>query len=134
MQTFDKAILQAYKAEVAKELDDILSYWINHTFDKQNGGFVGQINELNIADFNAPKGAVLNGRILWSFSEAYLQTKNQQYFYLATTAFTYIKNNFVDKTYGGVFWSLQANATPLETKKQIYALAFAMYGCVAYYK
>ena len=34
--------------------------------------------------------------------------------------------------YGGVYWSLDAQGQPLDTKKQYYAIAFAIYGLAEY--
>ena len=133
MEQAIKNLLKGYKKEMNAELDAILSYWSKNTFDTINGGFAGRIDENNIVDNNAPKGSVLNSRILWTFSAAYTITKNKQHLHLARIAYNYISNNFVDKEYGGVYWSLNANGKPLDTKKQIYALAFAIYGCSAYY-
>ena len=36
--------------------------------------------------------------------------------------------NFYDPEYGGTYWSLNPDGSPLDTKKQIYAIAFTIYG------
>src|SRR5688572_1990934 len=128
------ADLHQFEQEVTNELNDILSYWMKNTFDVKNGGFVGRIDEKNVAIPGAPKGAVLNSRILWSFSAAYGVTKNPEHLHLARLAFNYLQAHFIDKTFGGVFWTVDAQGKALDTKKQVYALAFAMYGCAAYHE
>lgn len=133
----DRAITQklvAYRNEMQKELDAILSYWINNTHDSINGGFAGRIDENNIPDLQAPKGAVLNSRILWAFASAYKITGNSKHLHLARITFDYILRRFVDKENGGVYWTVTATGKPLDTKKQIYAQAFAIYACCAYYE
>lgn len=130
----DKKLLQNYYNEVRAELDAILGYWMKHTYDTMNGGFIGRINEDNIPFANAPKGAVLNARILWAFSEAYKVTKDPDHLHLARIAFNYLSVAFIDKEHGGLYWTVNANGQPLDTKKQIYALAFAIYGCSAFYE
>lgn len=127
-------ILAQYCSEVEKELNGILNYWMRNTHDTVNGGFIGRIDENNIPQNNAPKGAVLNARILWAFSAAYKITGDPQHLHLARIAFNYLTSHFIDKEYGGVYWSIYANGQPLDTKKQIYALAFAIYGCSAYFE
>ena len=67
------------KEELEKELVNILDYWMQHAVDEQCGGFYGKIDNDNRVDTNAPKGLVLNARILWSFSAAYNYTKKEQY-------------------------------------------------------
>lgn len=128
-----KEQLAAYKKDMEIELRQILSYWMNHTIDKEHGGFYGKINHDNIAIPGAPKGAVLNARILWAFAAAYRQTKYQPYVEIADRAFQYILNNFMDHENGGVYWSVDDKGRPLDTKKQVYALAFALYGFSEYY-
>ncbi len=127
-------LLIGYQTEATQELAAILAYWMENTKDVLNGGFVGKIDEHNVPDAQAPKGSVLNSRILWAFSAAYKLTGNPAHFEMAVIAFNYIKEFFMDKDYGGVYWSVTSSGQPLDTKKQIYALAFAVYGCSAYYE
>jgi mannobiose 2-epimerase len=106
---------------------------MDHAPDKINGGFAGCISNENIVDTNAPKGAVLNGRILWAFSAAFNKFNDVAYLQTATLAFEYIRQYFFDKQYGGVFWTLDAKGNMLDPKKQIYAQAFCLYGLSEYY-
>jgi cellobiose epimerase len=129
-----EATLNNYRSEMKEELNEILSYWIMNTHDAVNGGFLGRIDENNVKHPDAPKGAVLNSRILWAFASAYELTRDPEHLHLARIAFNYLLNHFVDKDFGGVYWSVTATGQPLDTKKQIYALAFAIYGCCAYYQ
>jgi cellobiose epimerase len=125
--------LEEFRAELQDELSSILSYWQQNTVDTEFDGFYGKINNENIVDRHAPKGSVLNSRILWSYSAAYNFTGNQEYLELAQRAFGYFGDHFIDKKYGGVFWSVDYKGNPLDTKKQIYALAFAIYGFSEFY-
>jgi cellobiose epimerase len=128
-----KNVVDIYKAELNVELNEILNYWVNNTVDTEHGGFVGAIDENNNVIPNAPKSAILYSRLLWAFSSAYSITKQPTHLQFATMAFEYLQANFIDKKQGGIFWMLNANATVLENKKQVYALAFALYGLSAYY-
>lgn len=116
-----------------KELRDILWYWMTRTVDDTNGGFVGRIDDKENLHPAAPKGSVLNSRILWSFSAAYNLTKREGYLLCAERAFRYLLNHFIDKEYGGVYWTVDEKGEPLDTKKQIYALSFAVYGLSEYF-
>jgi len=117
-----------------RELDSILNYWITYTIDHKNGGFYGKIDHENKVYPEAPKGSVLNARILWSFSAAYNQNPKQEYLDIATRSFDYIRNYLVDPVYGGVYWTVDFKGNPLDTKKQIYALSFTIYGLAEYYR
>jgi len=127
-------ILKKYKSELEQELKEILNYWINNTIDEINGGFVGKIDHSGKVYNDAPKGAVLNSRILWTFSAAYNLTREPVYLNIAARAFQYIQDYIVDKEYGGVYWTVDHKGRPLETEKEIYALSFAVYGLSEYFK
>ncbi|QNE42413.1 N-acyl-D-glucosamine 2-epimerase (plasmid) [Hymenobacter sp. NBH84] len=116
-----------------RELSAILSYWSTHTLDEEYGGFQGKIDSDNRVVPHAPKGSVLNARILWTFSAAYNATHHADYLPLATRAFNYIVQYLIDPEHGGVYWTVDYRGQPLDTKKQIYALAFALYGVSEYY-
>ncbi len=125
--------LKKLKSELETELDSILKYWSNNTVDKQNGGFIGQIDFNDHIVANSEKGSVLNARILWTFSASYQTTKNENHKKLAERAFEFLSEHFYDKQFGGLFWSINDDKTPKDTKNQIYALAFAIYGLSEYY-
>jgi len=125
--------LKQLKTELSDELDSILKYWSKHTLDNENGGFVGQIDYNDHIIANTEKGSVLNARILWSFSAGYKATQNENHKKIAKRAFEFLSDSFYDTEFGGLFWSINAEATPKDTKNQIYALAFAIYGLSEYY-
>ena len=119
--------------EISNELTSILNYWSENAVDEKNGGFLGQIDFEETKHPDAEKGAVLHARILWTFAAAFKKTKDQKHYSLAERTFHYIRSNFYDKEYGGIFWSLHSDGTPKDTKNQIYALAFVIYGLTEFY-
>ncbi len=125
--------LNAYALALKTELQNILNYWMEFTPDKVNGGFVGKIDHDNRVDLLAPKGSVLNARILWSFSAAYNLNPLDEYLDTADRAYRYIADHFLDHDYGGVYWTVDAEGTPLDTKKQVYAVAFTIYAFSEYF-
>lgn len=111
---------------------NILPYWMNRVVDHAHGGFMGRVDGHDMPHPEAEKGAVLNARILWAFSAAYRVLGKQEYLDMATRAKDYLLNYFIDKEWGGVYWSLTAEGLPLDTKKQTYAVGFAIYGLSEY--
>ena len=111
---------------------NILSFWQERMVDYQQGGFYGRIDGYNVLHPDAEKGAVLNARILWTFAAAARVLNNTPYRILAARAYDYLMQWFMDREQGGVYWSLNADGTPLDTKKQTYAIAFAIYGLAEY--
>ena len=123
------------KAEVTEVLTtNILPYWINKMVDTTYGGFYGRIDGTEVCRPDAEKGAILHARMLWTFSAAYRLLKKEEYLDMATRAKRYMIDSFYDKTYGGIYWSLTHQGDPLDTKKQIYAIGFAIYGLSEYYR
>jgi cellobiose epimerase len=127
-------LLRVYKDEMNNELSVILRYWQEYTIDEKEGGFFGAVNNLNVPDTLAPKGLVLNSRILWAFSAAYNEKREPSFLETATRAFSYITGHFIDSEFGGAYWSVDHKGDMLDTKKQIYGLAFCLYGMSEYYK
>lgn len=116
------------------ELERIMDFWISNTVDKKNGGFYGAIDAFGKINKNANKGAILNGRILWSFSAAYNYNLKPIYLEMAHRAFEYFSNTFIDTKNGGVFWEVDFAGKPVNTRKQAYAQGFALYGLSEYYR
>ena len=107
---------------------------MNRMVDPENGGFYGRITGLEELVSDAPKGAILNARILWTFSSAYRLMGKPEYLDMATRAKRYIIDHFYDRDFGGIYWSLDAEGQPLDMKKQIYAIGFAIYGLSEYHR
>ena len=122
------------KSTFKQELDQILDYWLSKSPDDENGGFFGDLDNNGLPVPGTVKGSVLNARILWSFSAAYKLNPDNRYLIMARRAYAYITSYFVDSVYGGVYWSVTAEGKPADEKKQIYALAFTIYGLAAYYE
>lgn len=124
----------ALKLQVKDELtQNILPFWLDKMTD-QRSGFYGQINGNNQLIESADKGGILNARILWTFSSAYLHLKNPLYLAAANRAQEYILSHFFDNEWGGTYWSVTADGNPAETKKQIYAQAFFIYALCEHYR
>ena len=115
-----------------RELTNILTYWEKYTVDTEEGGFYGRLTEDDQVVAGAVKGSVLNARILWSFSAAYHLTGVPRYRELAERCLRYIKDYFMDPEFGGVYWSVSSKGLTMDTKKQVYALAFTIYAPPAY--
>jgi mannobiose 2-epimerase len=127
--------LNNLKEELTLHLrEKILPFWMNRMVDNENGGFYGWADNNGKIIKNAGKGAVMNTRILWTFSEAYRMFRDKKYLEMAERSFQYMIDHFIDKKYGGIYWMLDYQGIPEQSKKQIYAEAFAIYSFSEYYK
>lgn len=126
--------LQSLKQAHANEAHRILSWWRNHSIDEKYGGFYGEINQNNTVTPRADKGGILNARILWAYSAAYQFTKDDKDKSIAIRAYHYIRDHFYDSAHGGTFWSLDCTGKIINDRKQIYSIAFTIYGLSEYFK
>jgi mannobiose 2-epimerase len=126
--------VQDLRQKVESELlSDILPFWLMYTIDNEFGGFRGQIaNDLTIDPF-ADKGLILNARILWTFPKAFSVYGDPVYLATAQRAYEYLDRFFWDHEYGGVYWMLDCQGRPTDTKKRIYGQAFTVYALAEYF-
>ncbi len=129
----DSACLEELRSQLREELtQNILPFWMERMPDQEQGGFYGRIDGHGICHPEAEKGTILCARILWTFSAAYRLLHEVRYLAIADRAKEYLLNRFIDPDYGGVYWSLKPDGTPSNTKKQVYASGFAIYGLSEY--
>ncbi len=124
-----------FQEELRAELmGNILPFWMEEMTDATHGGFFGRRTGTGVLDSDAPKGAILNARILWAFSSAALHLKEERYRVYAERAKDYIFQHFFDEEFGGTYWLLNADGSPSDNKKQIYSQAFFIYALVEYHR
>ena len=121
------------RAEIETELlHHIIPFWAGLR-DEQNGGYVGLVDYDLIRHPEADKGCILNSRILWFFSEAYLLLRDEALLDHARHAYAMLKR-MTDEKNGGVFWSLHADGSVADATKHTYNQAFAVYALSAYFR
>lgn len=122
-----------WRGALERELKvNILEFWMRHSLDITNGGFVGAISrELQIVP-EADKGLVLNARLLWTFACAYRTYGELAYLAMAERAYDTLQEVFRDREYDGLYWTVDASGKPVKTKKQIYGQAFVIYALAEY--
>lgn len=121
-------------SEVKKHLtDDIIPFWKNLR-DDEFGGYYGYMGYDLVLDKKAVKGCILNSRILWFFSNAYTLLKDETLLDEARHAYEFMTKYCVDKTNGGIFWSMKYDGQVEEDIKHTYNQAFAIYALSSYYE
>jgi cellobiose epimerase len=120
-----------FKSEL---IDDILSYWIKYSIEKDGEGFYGAADIEGNPVLTANKSCVLNARILWTFSEAAIRFPDKEYDMMADRAFSFIEKYFADKQSGGYFMELNPDNTVASDIKHTYAQAFVIYALCKYYE
>jgi len=114
--------------------ENILPFWIEKCFDKDNNRFYGAVDNFGNPIRDARISLILYTRILWAFSYLYKIYKEDKYQNLADTAYNYLVGNFIDREYGGVYWMLDKYDRPNVEAKKIYGHAFLIYALSEYYE
>jgi mannobiose 2-epimerase len=130
----DHTLLQSYHDELQVELEEIMTFWATKTLDTRHGGFIGKMDNQGQVDYSAPKGLVLNARILWSFSAAYAKTQQPKYLAVAKRAYETLTEQFYDEQYNGYYWSISPDGREANTRKQVYGQAFVLYALAEYHR
>ncbi len=119
--------------EIEKHLrEKLIPFW-EKLADWQYGGFYGYMGYDLKVNQQAEKGVILNSRILWFFSNAFLTLGDPDLLKYADHAFVFLRDFCVDGKYGGVYWSLTYDGKPLDETKHTYNQAFAVYALSSYY-
>ena len=132
-KTDDFKRIEEFKNEVAADLTgNLLPWWSKMTVDYDNGGFYGRVNMRDSVFIESDKAGIMNARILWTYSAAYRITKDTSYLRLATRAKNYCLEYFIDKEFGGAYYTLDYKGEPKNTVKHVYTNSFFIYAFSEY--
>jgi mannobiose 2-epimerase len=127
--------IQQFSGAIRRELENnLVPFWLEKVIDTEYGGFIGQMSNDGTIDHTAPKGLILNTRLLWTFSALCRFYKEAQFGEMAKHAYDYLEAHFVDRSHGGVFWQVDFKGHLLDDKKKIYGQAFYIYSLANYYQ
>ncbi|MEJ2582901.1 MAG: AGE family epimerase/isomerase [Acidobacteriota bacterium] len=119
-----KELRQAIERELQGNL---LPFWRERSPDHERGGFIAEMAVDGIVRDGAPRGLILNSRLLWTFSALYRRFGEQRDLELARRAFDILESRFRDREHGGYFWRIDASGKPLDRTKKTYGQAFCIY-------
>ena len=141
--------LESMRGEVKTELlTHIIPFW-RALRDDTYGGYYGWLSYDLALDQKAEKGCILNSRITWFFSNAYTAYRKglfteedcrsagytgEAFLEEAKHGYVFLKEHCIDREYGGIYWSLNYDGTPLDTTKHTYNQAFCIYALSSYYE
>lgn len=111
----------------------IIPFWRSMR-DDEYGGYYGLMDYDLRLDKRAVKGCILNSRILWFFSSAYMRLGDAELLDEARHAYEFFSDFCFDTKNGGVYWSLTYDGKPYDAMKHTYNQAFAIYALAAYYR
>ena len=119
------------RSEFAKELqENILPFWSR--LIREDGSFPGRVSIDGSIDMTAPISSVMAFRILWMLSAAARCIDDSAATALADRVYKFVTDVFFDRENGGVWWSVLPSGEVLSSKKQSYAIGFAIYALSEY--
>lgn len=121
-------------SEIKKHLTEtIIPFW-KGLRDDEFGGYYGYMDYDLKVDKKAIKGCILNSRITWFFSNAYMLLGDESLLAEAKHGFSFMKEHCMDRQNGGIYWSIQSNGKPEDDTKHTYNQAFSIYALSSYYE
>jgi cellobiose epimerase len=126
-----KAMLDSINTELQCNL---LPFWRERSLDRVGGGFVAEMANNGALNAQAPKGLILNARLLWTFSALYNELADARDRILARRAFDYLSEHFYDRDCGGYCWRVGPDGLVADSSKKIYGQAFCIYALSEYYR
>ncbi len=119
--------------EVRTHLQEVIIPFWKKLRDNKYGGYYGWLDFDLELDKKAVKGCILNSRITWFFSNAYLLLKDESLLDEAKHGFRFMKECCIDKENGGIYWSIHYDGKPADTMKHTYNQAFCIYALASFY-
>jgi len=130
------------RAEYAREFKDqlitkIMPYWYDTAIDWKNGGYVLSDDVRKKVPPATEKQLVTQSRMIWGFSHAHLhglEDGKRDYLKAAEQGYRFLIERFLDRQYGGYFWTTDLTGKPINQRKIVYGESFVIYGLVEYYR
>ncbi len=127
-------MLRTLADEMEKEVRErILPFWMGTARDPR-GGVYGLVKEEGIPDPLASKGGTLQARVVWTFSRAYQLWPEQAYLDSAYHVWRFFLDHLWDNEHGGIYWLVDSQGYPLDSRKLTFANAYAIYAMSEYAK
>ena len=118
----------ALREAIASELEgNLLPFWRERSPDHARSGFIAEMANDGTVREDAPRGLILNSRLLWTFAALYRHLGDERDLDLARRAFDSLESSFRDREHGGYFWQVDAEGHVLDRSKKIYGQAFCIY-------
>lgn len=114
--------------------NNILPFWKYHVFDEEAFRFWGYVDQNGNPGREDPLNAILFCRMLWAYSAEFEHSGDSRCLDLANAAFKTLQSSFIDPLFGGLFYQIRADYTPLVLHKRTFVQAFSIIAFARYAK
>jgi len=106
-------------------LNDTLPFWLNHSIDKEHGGFITSLDrDGSIVDTD--KGVWQQGRFTWLLAELYNNVEQRpEWLEMALHGIRFIDDHCFDKSDGRMWFHLTREGTPIRKRRYAFSESFA---------
>ena len=112
--------------------DDILKFWLENAFDKENGGVFTSLDRDGTV-YGTDKSVWFQGRALWVFSKAYnVIEKNPEYLKASKNIYEFLPE--CTDTDGRMFFKVTEDGKEIQKRRYYFSETFAAIGCAEYYR
>ena len=107
-------------------LRDLLEFWRVHGVDREHGGFISRVDAHGRPD-HAPRRLLVQARQIYAFSVGARLGLSDAGLDQAERGYAWMVEHAWDDAHGGWFHTLTAEGEPLDTTKDLYDHAFAIF-------
>ena len=123
------ALAASFKAQA---MDCVMPFWLKHSIDKEHGGYWTSLERDGTRYGDGRKHLIVQTRCIYGMCVGYRLSGKQEYLDAAAQGVAFFREHFRDKQYGGWVQSTTREGQQIETVKNLYGTAFAMYGLAEY--
>lgn len=113
--------------------NELLPFWTTRGVDPKYGGFLTYLDKDGNPTGETIKTMLCQARMIYTYSSAHRAGLGEGKFLdIAGQGVDFLINHFLDKKYGGWYWTCAQDGTPLDRAKIMYGHSFAVYSLSEY--
>jgi len=120
--------------QITEHLEEgIIPFWLNNSIGEEFGGYLTCFDENGKPTTDTDKLIVTQTRMIWGtsiFSKYYAD--NEALLKAARQGVNFFIKHFWDEEFGGWFWKVKRDGTPMDMGKVVYGQSFAIYALSEY--
>lgn len=112
--------------------NSVWKFWLDHGIDREYGGTIGWLNQEGNPVPPGTKSLVVEGRTLWTFSEAYRRYPDPAHKEFAAHNLKFLREKMWDAKRGGFYWMVDREGRVVDDTKLLNPMAYVLEGLAEY--